>query len=113
MSLSLSFESEPCPTCGHSKDGVSFTITHNLGAMADAAGIYGLLWHPSENGIERAKQLIAPLRTAIAEMKANPTRFKKHDSPNGWGLYENFVPWLEGVLMVCEVNPRAVVHADR
>ena len=37
-------------------------ITHNLGKMAEAAGIYKHLWCPEEIGITKAKQLIQPLK---------------------------------------------------
>ena len=88
-------------------------ITHNLGAMAEEAGIYGIVWRPEENGIERAEQLIEPLRSAIKEMKSDPVRFKKHDAPNGWGLYEHFLPWLEKYPAACEEYPDSTVSVSR
>jgi len=91
----------------------STNIPHNLGAMADAAGIYHLLWHPAGAGITHARQLVEPLRKAIAEMKADPARFEKHNAPNGWGLYKNFVPWLEKLLVACEENPDAEIEVSR
>jgi len=91
----------------------SQNITHNLGKMAEEAGIYGIVWHPEDNGITSAAQLVEPLTCAIAEMKADPARFKKHNSPNGWGLYENFVPWLEKLLSACREHPGSAVVASR
>ena len=88
-------------------------ITHNLGSMAEEAGIYGHLWRPKEIGVTKASQLIEPLRVAIAAMKADPSRFEKHNSPNGWGLYEHFVPWLERYLFACEEYPDADVNVSR
>lgn len=88
-------------------------ITHNLGAMAEEAGIYKHLWRPEEIGIAKAAQLVEPLQAALALMKADPVRFEKHNSPNGWGLYENFVPWVERYLRACEENPDADVSVSR
>lgn len=88
-------------------------ITHNLGAMAREAGIYEACWRPEELGIKHAAQLIEPLRNGIALMKSEPDRFKKHNSPNGWGLYEHFLPWLEDYLKACEANPDAEVWVFR
>lgn len=34
-------------------DGYHANITHNLGKMAEAAGIYHALWRPDEIGIKR------------------------------------------------------------
>lgn len=109
--------SVPCQCdCGHKhtrKEKEVFydsNITHNLIAMAEEAEIYGIVWHPEENGIKKAKQLIEPLRKAIAAMKAEPARFEKHNPSNNWGSYENFVPWLEEYLAACEAHPQAHVR---
>ncbi len=88
-------------------------ITHNLVAMAREAGIYEACWRPEEIGITKAAQLIEPLRNGIAQMKADPERFKKHNPSNGWGSYERFLPWLEQYLAACEANPDATVSVWR
>ena len=88
-------------------------ITHNLGAMAQEAGIYQHCWRPEEIGITTAAQLIEPLRAGIALMKSDPPRFKKHNAANGWGLYEHFVPWVEKYLAACEENPTATIRVSR
>jgi len=88
-------------------------ITHNLGRMADAAGIYQHCWRPEEIGITKAAQLIEPLRTAIEQMEADPKRFMEFDAPNGWGTYEHFLPWLKKYLAACEQDPDADVHVSR
>lgn len=88
-------------------------ITHNLGPMAQAAGIYDCLWRAPENGFTQADQLIEPLTAGIAKMKADPKRFKAMNPPNGWGTYENFLPWLERLLDACITNPDAEIETDR
>lgn len=81
--------------------------------MAKEAGIYFHLWRPEEIGITKAAQLIGPLQSALAAMKADPKRFEAHNSPNGWGLYENFVPFVEQYLAACEACPNADVSVSR
>lgn len=104
MSLDLYLvETSPHEVAGHN-------ITHNLTDMAEEAGIYRLLWRPKKGQL--ASDMIEPLKRAIAEMEANPERFTRHDSPNGWGLYENFLPWLREVLASCEKYPNAEVRAS-
>jgi hypothetical protein len=88
-------------------------ITHNLGAMANEAGIYQHLWRPEEIGITKAAQLIEPLRAGLALLKTEPQRFEKHNAPNGWGLYEHFVPFVENYLAACEEHPDAARHVSR
>ena len=81
--------------------------------MAKQAGIYYAVWRPEEVGIETAKDLIPTLRAGIDLMRKNPKRFKQYDSPNGWGLYDDFLPWLERYLQACEQNPSAEVEVSR
>lgn len=88
-------------------------ITHNLGKMANEAGIYQHLWRPGEIGVTKAEQLIEPLRNAVALMKADLPRFTQHNAPNGWGLYEHFVPFVEEYLAACIENPDADVRVSR
>jgi hypothetical protein len=97
----------------HGEEVYQSNITHNLGAMARAAGIYHELWRPEEIGITRAKQLIQPLKTGLAKLKKDPDEFKVHNASNGWGLYENFVPWVERYLDACIENPEASVSVSR
>ena len=91
----------------------SQNVTHNLNKMAEEAGIYKHLWRPDEIGITKAGQLIEPLKAGLAMMKADPERFKKHNSPNGWGLYKNFVPWIENYIAACAEYPDADVEVSR
>jgi len=118
MSLDFHLETgQICPHCGHQFTGGdeihSQNITHNLIGMATEAGIYDCLWHPEDHQITMAGQLIKPLGRAIAQMRADPARFQKHNAPNGWGMYENFLPWLDRLLTACKENPGAMVRASR
>jgi hypothetical protein len=49
-------------------------ITHNLGKMADAAGIYEALWLPDEHGYTKAEQIIIPLREGLKLLETDPKR---------------------------------------
>ena len=113
MSLDVSLYFDECEHCGQSSEVFSANITHNLANMADAAGIYGAVWRPDENGYETAGELIEPLTRGIAAMKADPKSFKKLNSSNGWGLYESFLPWLEKYLDACVKYPKAQISVSR
>jgi hypothetical protein len=88
-------------------------ITHNLGRMAEEAGIYQHLWRPEEIGITTAEQLIEPLSVGLALLKSDPARFKAFNAPNGWGMYEHFVPFVEKNLDACRENPDAIISVCR
>jgi len=113
MSLDVTLSRKPCPECGHSLEGYSSNITHNLGKMARSAGIYEHLWRPEEIGITKASQLIKPLRAGIVRMLTNPSKFKLDSDPAGWGTYEQFLPWVEQYLAACERMPDADVSVSR
>ena len=77
-------------------------ITHNLVGMAQEAGVYEVLWR--SDGI-KASAVASALHVGIAKMERAPKRFKKFDSPNGWGTYENFLKFCKEVLAACEEYP--------
>ena len=113
MGLSVCLTTCECPCCHHSEVVYDCNITHNLTKMADAAGLYIPLWRPEECGVKLAKDLIEPLTKGIALMKEDPLKFKEFDAPNGWGLYEHFLPWLEKLLTACQEHPEACVEISR
>ena len=114
MSLDVYLTMEKCEHCGNRGGEVfSSNITHNLSQMAEEAGIYEHLWRPDEIGIDTAKDLIEPLSKGLMLMKSDPERFEKFNSPNGWGLYKNFVPWVEKYLTACKENRQALVSVSR
>jgi hypothetical protein len=88
-------------------------ITHNLNQMADAAGIYQHLWRPDELGISIAGELVEPLRAGLEKLKADPAHFEQFNAPNGWGMYEHFVPFVEKYLAACIEHPTATVRVSR
>ena len=88
-------------------------ITHNLGGMAKEAGIYEALWRPEEISATIAKDIIQLLENGVADRKKRPKHYKKFDSPNGWGLYVHFVPFVEDVLRACKEYPEAEIEVSR
>ncbi len=123
MSLDIYIEGQPrevtcqCESCGNEhvaikKEGFyDANITNNLIPMAKEAGIYEVVWRPAENAIQKAANLVQPLRDAIERMKSDPPRFQSLNSPNGWGMYEDLVSFLEAYLAACEANPDATFRA--
>jgi hypothetical protein len=86
-------------------DVFAYNITHNLGAMAEAAGIYKHLWRPEELCLSTAAGLIEPLRDGLARLKADPAKFKALNPANGWGDYGDLVELVESYLKACEESP--------
>lgn len=87
--------------------------THNLGTMADAAGIYQVLWRPDEVGISKANQLIDSLRSGLKRLKDSPDEFRKYNPSNGWGTYDGLVKFVGDYLAACIEYPDAEVEVSR
>lgn len=107
-----------CPHCpGHGQVGgdtvFSANITHNLNTMADAAGIYGVLWRPAENGVATAQDLIAPLEEGLTTLNADPERFYAMNPANGWGSYDGLLAFVKDYLRACRENPECEVRVCR
>jgi len=91
----------------------SANITHNLGEMADNAGIYKACWRPEEIEATKAKHILPLLEKGYEELKTKPDYFKQFDSPNGWGLYKDFLPWIEKYLTACRKYPETIIRVNR
>lgn len=91
----------------------SANITHNLGGMADVAGIYKALWRPEEIEITTAYQLVEPLTEGLTLLKGDPERFRVLNPANGWGSYEGLIEFVEKYLEACKQYPTASVSAWR
>lgn len=88
-------------------------ITHNLGNMAEEAGIYQHLWRPEELDIKYANQLIEPLKAGLELLESDPARFEKFNPANGWGDYDGLVRFVRKYLEACEKYPEAIVSVWR
>lgn len=90
----------------------SCNITHNLAAMAIHAGIYDALWRPAKHDIYTAVDLIPPLQRGIAHMVMCPEKFEEDNAQNGWGKYEDFLPWLVTLFQECRKHPSASISVS-
>jgi len=91
----------------------SANITHNLNKMAMEAGIYEALWRPEEIGKKKASEIVEILEKGLSDLKERPQHFEKFNSPNGWGMYEHFVPFVENYLNACKEYPNADIEISR
>ncbi len=96
-----------------SSDVYQRNITHNLNAMAEAAGLYMYLWRPDEIEITIASQLIAPLTEGLQRLEAEPEKFKTFNPANGWGDYYGLCDFVRSYLSACVLNPDAAVSVSR
>jgi len=90
-------------------------ITHNLNEMAMAVSddFYKALWRPEEINCKYAKDIVLILSKGYFELLGNEEVYKKYDSPNGWGLYKNFLPWVKEYLDACKEHPDSEIEVSR
>jgi len=81
-----------------------WNYTSNCAAMWKAAGIDLALC-----AVRDAGGCAEGLAGAIANLRADPTRFRTMDPPNGWGSYDTLIPALEELLELFESAPKARV----
>lgn len=108
-----------CPHCDNEHESryhetlYRGNITHNLGRMAGAAGIYEALWRPEEINIQYAKELILILESGLKLLLSDPKKFKTFDSENGWGVYDHFIIFVEDYLNACKEFPESKIEVCR
>lgn len=122
MSLDISLyskEKKPvmCDYCMHEHEEQELlyegNVTHNLGEMADKAGIYQALWRPEEIEAKHAKDIVDIVEKGLADLKARPEYFNQFNAPNGWGTYERFVPFVSKYLEALKEYPNAEIEISR
>ena len=79
----------------HVADVFTANITHNLGLMADEAGIYQHLWHPGDVGIQKAGDLVAPLKAGLTLMEQDQSALRNSTHPTGGEATKTFCPGSE------------------
>lgn len=121
MSLDVSLLANKTLKCDCGKEHIIETekcvfeanITHNLNRMAEAAGIYEHLWRPENLNITKADELVYALKKGLKKLKAKPEYYKQFSASNGWGTYEQFIPWVEKYLNACIENPESTIYVSR
>jgi len=87
-------------------------ITHNLTTMANKAGLYQVMWHPHNNGIDVAKDAIPQLKSGINRMYKAREELQKLNPENGWGNYDNLLSCASEFIDACRKYPSARIEID-
>jgi len=103
----------PCAHCEYRVAGVEVwcaNITHNCSGMWSAAGCYEALY---ESEGKRAFEIVEVVRSALRWMAAHPSECRAREAKNGWGTFEQALPWLRRLLRALEEYPDAVIRVSR
>jgi hypothetical protein len=116
MSLDIYLESPPCEHCGRGDDTVwQYNVTHNLARMADAAGLYQVMWRPEEIGVVTAADALPHLRAGWDRLTANDNvdAMLALSPTNGWGTYDGLCRAVSAYIGACVDYPHALVRVSR
>lgn len=106
-------------------------FTHNAGRVAAEVDLYIPIWRPyllrtnkefknyeEELDFENsqtilADEIISHLEKGLKLLKSNPTYYRTFDPSNGWGKYDDFVPFVEKYLKACKEYPESIIEVSR
>lgn len=107
-------------------------ITHNLGEMAQAFGLYEAIWRPyrllpgykkempydqerkfEEGNIVYANMIIDHIKNGLTSLVLNPSEAKTYNPDNGWGSYEGLVTFTIEYLENLENYPESAIFTCR
>lgn len=88
-------------------------ITHNLTKMADAAGLYYVLWRPEEINVKTCNDALPILQIGLATLKIKREEMIKLEPSNGWGTYAGLVDAVESYIEACKQNPNGKISVSR
>lgn len=84
-------------------------ITHNVGPMLRAAG---LDWHDYRGESLTARHLAIEATGALERLVREPDEFRPMGAPNGWGTYDQVLPFLARLILDCIKHPDAIVSVS-
>lgn len=85
-------------------------FTHNVTSMWRKAGVYDALYN--SEGMT-AFEVLPYLRGGLDDMRAKPDEYAALDAPNGWGTYNNALPWLERLVAAFEEMPNGIIGVSK
>ena len=77
-------------------------FTHNTTPMWKEAGIYDALYNSAE---KTAEEVLPALEKGLKDMQDNPEKYEAMDPENGWGKYEDAMPFLEKLVKAFKEYP--------
>jgi len=80
-----------------------FYVTYNLSEMYREAGIWDVIYDCEGKTSSDIKDAV---RKGYDAMMKDPSRFRKYDSPNGWGIYDDTIEHLRKFVEALEKNPK-------
>ena len=88
----------------------SANMTHNVTPMWKLAGIYDALY--VSRG-KKAGEVLVVLKAGLKDMRARPFQYRSLDAKNGWGTYDDALPWLVELVAEFTKYPDATIGVSK
>lgn len=89
-------------------------ITHNLNVMAQAVGIYEVVWRPDEIGYSGLTlAVLEKIVPAIEQLLFYRNVYEQYNPENGWGDYDTLVRFLVDYALALNRYPYAKIEVSR
>lgn len=93
---------------GYSSSFEVGNMTYNVAPMVVEASGVSFSWY---DGISCAKALPL-LRRTWQQMKRDPETYKRLEAWNGWGTYDQFMPYLTRLYAMVRLHPTGVIEVS-
>lgn len=87
----------------------SRNMTNNVMSMAREAGIVDCIWMDNKTP---AKDILPIIEAGLSDMISNPDKYAKFNASNGWGTYDQFIPWLKDYVYHLREYPDSIASAS-
>ena len=106
LDIGLQIEVDTGGAAPHTVELFETNITHNLWSMWLKAGVYDALY--MSEGM-KASEVLPVLQAGYDRMLADPPTYEALNAPNGWGTYEQAMPWLKRLIDGFSQHPKGKV----
>lgn len=83
-------------------------ITHNLNGMFSHA--FGVDNYEAVLAFKKGGEVLHLIDMAIMNMVCSPSEYEKFEASNGWGTYEQALPWLIKLRQGLALNPDSEIN---
>lgn len=115
MSAGFGASAAGCEGCGCTGHRLGdWNLTYNLSPMLRAAGFPG--WQETVGRLAEvqpvtAKRVLPVFDAVLAELRADPDRYRAMNPENGWGSYDQAVRTLDDFVEAIRPHPDALIDS--
>jgi len=83
-------------------------MTYNVSTMVKEACGVTFSWFDGMT----CKQALPILYFCWRNLRRNPSHFRRFEAPNGWGTYEQFMPYMTRFYVMARLHPKGIIRVS-